>query len=107
MRTIESNQSGQTITMAVGDTIMVRLPENASTGFRWTLLSSGEPACAIIDEQREPPAPATPGAGGRHAWQLQARAAGECDFKLAYRRPWEEGSAPARQFDIHIRVTPQ
>jgi predicted secreted protein len=37
---------------------------------------------------------------------LQAKKAGECELKLAYRRPWEASSDAAREFSIRIRVAP-
>jgi predicted secreted protein len=78
---IDENRNGETIAAAIGDAIEVRLAENATTGFRWKLISPCAPACAITGETRRPAATAAPGAGGEHHWQLQASAAGECEFK--------------------------
>jgi inhibitor of cysteine peptidase len=102
---IDENRNGETIAAAIGDAIEVRLAENATTGFRWKLISPCAPACAITGETRRPAATAAPGAGGEHHWQLQASAAGECEFKAEYRRHWEDATAPAREFAIRIRVS--
>jgi len=105
-RTVEEGDNGQTIEVAIGDTVEVRLPETASTGFRWHVVSSGDPVCAIAADTRVPPGSAKPGAPGVHQWRLEARKAGDGEFKLAYRRFWESGDA-GREFTIRVRVVPK
>src|SRR5215831_1183397 len=102
---IDESRNGETIEVAVGSTIDIHLPENASTGFRWSMTSRGEPSLAVISDERRPPSSPAPGATGEHRWQLRATAAGECDVAIAYRRPWEDDSSQGRRFIVHVRVT--
>jgi len=106
VRTIEESDNGQIFEVAVGDTLEVHLPETATTGFRWHVVSSGDPVCAIAGETRVPPGTTKPGAPGAHQWRLEAHNAGEGEFKLAYRRPWGSGNAE-REFTIRVRVAPK
>jgi inhibitor of cysteine peptidase len=105
MRLLDESDNGQTIELAAGDTIEIVLPETRSTGFRWQTVTAPTPVCAITVETSEPPAAARPGAPGTHRWRLQAKQAGDCELKLAYRRPWEASAHAAREFSIRIRVT--
>jgi len=104
MSIIGEDQDGQTIDAPVGQTIEIRLPENATTGFRWAITSNGEPVLRLLHEDRQPPATAQPGAGGMHQWQWHVQQAGSCDVELAYRRHWEAQTKPARVFKIHVRA---
>ena len=104
-RTVQEGDNGQTIEVAIGDTLEITLPETASTGFRWQVVSSGDPVCAVAADTRAPPGTAKPGAPGAHQWQLEARSAGEGVFKAAYRRSWE--SDAGREFSIRVRVVPK
>ena len=73
---IDESHNGKTVDIAIGDTIEIRLPENASTGFRWNVTSRCESILAMTNDRREPPASSARGAPGQHHWQLQATAAG-------------------------------
>ena len=101
---IDESHNGKTVDIPIGDTIEIRLPENASTGFRWNVTSRCESILAMTSDRREPPASSARGAPGQHQWQLQATAAGECDFELAYQRPWDGDVPPGRSFKLHVRV---
>ena len=105
-RTVTEADNGQTIEVAIGDTLDITLPETASTGFSWQVVSACDPTCAVAADTRTPPGTAKPGAPGAHHWRLEAKRAGEGEFKVAYRRPWESGSAE-REFSIRVRVVPK
>ena len=106
MRNIDETQNGKTVEIAADEEIEIVLSETASTGFRWQATSIVGAACAIVADKSEPPESSKPGAPGLHRWRLQAKKAGECELKLAYRRPWEASSDAAREFSIRIRVAP-
>src|SRR5262249_49840540 len=101
---IDDSYNGKALDIPIGETIDIRLPENASTGFPWTVPSRCASILKMTSNRREPPTSSALGAPGQHHWQLQATAAGQCDFELVYQRPWEGGAAPARRFKLHVRV---
>jgi inhibitor of cysteine peptidase len=102
---VDERADGTEVELAVGQVIEISLPENPTTGFRWHLSSSGEPACALLDDSFEPPTGgASPGQGGRHHWRLQAMHPAQGRVEIASRRPWEDDQAAARRFSLTIRV---
>ncbi len=103
MHAIDDSWNGREITLAEGETLQISLPENPTTGFRWSIESSGEPACSLIDSSFEP-AGGPPGAGGHHRWRFAAVRSGQARIALAYGRPWAHGQAPARTFSVTVRV---
>lgn len=97
--------SGQVVDLALGQVLELRLPENATTGFRWQVRSEPGPGCTIQQDTTEsPPGPPIAGEGGTHVWRLEGVQVGTCQFSLAYVRPWETGRAPASTFELRINV---
>ena len=108
MLQIDASQSGQTVQIAVGEAVELRLAENRMTGFRWTVLRDGAPECRIADAGPErsggPNKHARPGHGSTHVWRISGVQAGTCEVALAYARPWERHSMPAAAFDVRFHV---
>ena len=102
MRMIDESADGTTIGLGVGEAVELRLPENASTGFRWQLREGGAPACRTSEADRGAPAGAPPGQGGTHAWRIEGAQPGIGDLALDFGRPWE--SASVRRFRLRVRV---
>jgi predicted secreted protein len=103
MMPVDEASNGQTVELVVGETLDVHLFENRVTGFRWTIVSSGEPVVDVARDSYEAAA-GPPGRPGTHTWQLRAARPGEGHFELAYRRPWEGEQPPARSFSLVLRV---
>ena len=100
---VDESADGQSLTLAVGESLMVELAENPTTGFRWTLTSDGAPACAASGESYEADQSTGLGRGGRHRWQFQAAQPGRGTIALSHSRPWEPG-APGRTFSLSVTV---
>jgi predicted secreted protein len=100
--TIDQNYSGQTIDLPVGQVIELRLTENPTTGYSWTFLADGTPACLIVANRFERSA-GPPGQGGEHTWQIKGALVGECEIVMQYRRSFQP-AAPARSFSVRVRV---
>lgn len=92
-------QNGQTVTVGAGDTIVVRLPENPSTGFRWEFAG----AVAVSDDFVGGP-PAMPGAGGERVIRFVAPASGMLTIHAELRRAWEKDAAPQSRFEVIVSV---
>ncbi len=60
---------------AVGDSLVIALPENGTTGYQWTVSASGDAVVVDTDEFR-PPESAAPGAAGHRLVTLRATRAG-------------------------------
>ena len=103
MIVIDQNQSGQTIDLPVGQVMELRLAENPTTGYRWTIIANGAPVCLVVSDQFDGPS-GPPGKGGEHRWQIKGAAIGECDIAMKYRRSFEQDTA-ANSFALHVRVT--
>ena len=103
MHQIAQDDNGREVTLAVGEAVELSLPENRTTGFHWELKAKGGPVCELVEDEFEP-ATGPPGKGGVHRWQFRAVRAGSGEIELQYRRHWEENAAPARTYQVSVRV---
>jgi inhibitor of cysteine peptidase len=101
---LTESDAGRSIVASVGDELTVRLPANATTGFRWViseigpLEQLGEP---IYDGPKKP---GLVGAGGVETFRFKAADSGSGELKLEYRRPWEKGAPPEKAWSVKVSV---
>src|SRR5258708_14091643 len=100
---LDENDNEGEIELRVGEECGIRLPENPTTGFRWSLVSNGEPVCVLQSDFFEP-SDRTPGRGGSHYWRFQAAQVGLGNIDLVYRRSFEQQETPARRFTLRVRI---
>ena len=88
------------VSVSVGDAVTLRLPENASTGYVWSV-DAGE-GLSTEDDRMVPDAEAAPGAGGEHVIRLRARLAGTWEVLLRLERAWEPEPAEERRVVVTV-----
>jgi inhibitor of cysteine peptidase len=98
------------VKLAIGESTVVTLEENTSTGYRWSIderASEGRERVGIDDLGHEQGGASGGrpllGAPGLHRWRLTAKAPGRAVVVLVYTRPWEH-AAPARTHRVEIEV---
>ncbi len=92
-----------------GKTYTVRIPSNPSTGYGWTILSSGRPTGArLTGNSMEPPTTAAPegttGRGGWELWTFEGERKGIANVIMGYRRSWEKEKSPAAYHILSLMV---
>jgi inhibitor of cysteine peptidase len=86
---------------SVGDTVVVRLPENATTGYLWSMVELGE-GLDLDEEHSEPSSDAAPGAGGEHLFIFRAVAPGQWQVRLRLARAWEANPLEERHLTVQV-----
>lgn len=104
---VSEANSGGSVTLARDQRLIVRLPSNPSTGYRWSLAQQAagvlEPDGAPTYEQGSTGS-GTASAGGTETWKFVPTRAGEETLRLEYRRLWETDAAPARVVSYKVTV---
>jgi inhibitor of cysteine peptidase len=102
--TIGSSSNGKSLSLKKGDTLVVRLAGNVSTGYSWEIakLPSSLRRLGSGYETRKT-TPPMPGQGGTFVFRFAARP-GHGALRLVYRRPWEKQTPPLKTFTVTIRV---
>jgi len=96
---IDHNADGSTVSLLPGQTLIIRLPENPTTGYRWAVDMSG--GMTLVSDDFSPTG-AGVGAGGTRTLEWTSPALGSQRITLALRRPWEAAEAAIRRFTVTI-----
>ena len=102
---ITEHDAGKTVSIPLHGNLVVQLPSNPTTGYRWQVVKS-EPAF-LQPGSRQGSFEADPGAGlgagGRQTFTYRAIRPGSARLILQYGRPWEAHN-PIRIFTIKAQI---
>lgn len=98
---LDERADGTQVSLRPGDAFAIALPENRSTGYRWSFLSNGAPVLRV-DADTFRPLSVLPGAPGQREWRMRAEAEGDAAVEIAYVRSWQ-AERPARRFTLRVR----
>lgn len=88
-----------------GQTLILTLPSNPTTGYRWTLRDvSAEQLKSLGPEVFSSPQNDLIGGDGTSTWRFEAADSGSGRLYLTYQRPWETDTEPTGLFDCRIEV---
>lgn len=93
--------NGSELSLSDGDTFEVRVPENASTGYQWTVVAVPENV-ELVGDDMVASAPLLPGAQGLHCFRFAARGAPSGRVVLELRRSWERLNEPEDRFEVRV-----
>ena len=101
-QTLNEQDSGRIVGLSVGDMLTVRLNENPTTGYRWSvdtaegleaLPSRFEPGSAV-------------GAAGMREFQFRATRQGSFQVRLKNWRAWEGEASVTGRFAVTVEAKP-
>lgn len=84
-----------------GQRLVLQLPENATTGYRWAVVSSG--ALELVSNTYEIGTGGA-GAGGMRRLEWRAVAPGTSELLLLHRREWEDAGQEIDRFQMTVAV---
>jgi len=99
----DEQRNGEEVDLAAGAEFHVSLAEQPTTGFRWRVVSTGEPACRLCNDSFDADT-SRHGAAGARVLSFETVEPGVGVIELAYRRGWETDATPARHFVLRVRV---
>lgn len=96
----------KSIELKQGQTLILSLPSNPTTGFRWQLFDAAPSVLKALGPEvyRVPEEAGIVGSAGLSTWRFQATLPGQGRLLLQYQRPWEQGVAPALIYDCAVHV---
>jgi len=101
------SDAGRRVTVAAGEEVLLTLPANRATGYRWTVRHSAEPVLRVEGEAeyaQDSTRHRLTGVPGAETFRFTAVEPGQATLRLEYARPWEPGVRPAREFRVRIAV---
>ena len=99
-------QSNCPMQLHTGQNLIVSLPSNPTTGYRWAIQDSAGGVLRSLGPEVYSSSDNGQllGSGGQSTWRFQAFAAGNGRLRLTYQQPWEPEAEPAQSFDCPITV---
>lgn len=91
--------------MHVGETVALRLHENASTGYRWAFDDLDTSTLAVREEKYLDRTRAV-GSGGTIEWLLETKAPGTVHVNVKLLRKWEGDSSIQKRFAVTLNIRP-
>lgn len=97
----------QQIELAVNQELIINLPSNPTTGYRWSIAKQPDFLKVIEADNYQQDTKIDKkmlGVGGQSLWIFKAEQVGIGELNLIYHRPWEKTEAPAEQFICKVTV---
>jgi inhibitor of cysteine peptidase len=92
-----------TVSVPLSEEVVLELQENPSTGYRWTIETTGESVTELASTYAPLPS-AGIGGGGRRIVRFLATRPGTTSIRAALRRPWEQPDRTINQYVVTINV---
>lgn len=98
---LSDTESGAVVGLSPGQKLTVRLPAQMGTGFSWQVRQSGN---LQLESKTTRRTAQSPGGQEEQVFEFTGLSPGKEKLTLEYKRPWELGVAPAKQFEITVDV---
>jgi inhibitor of cysteine peptidase len=104
---LDADSDGKVLSVAVGATLRISLPGNATTGYQWLITDLQGRAVqptGPVDYVPAKKAQGRLGAGGTFISTLRAVAPGQSQLTLSYLRPWEKDKPAEKTYTLGVKV---
>jgi len=100
------NQSECPLQLSTGQNLILTLPSNPTTGYRWAIQDSAGGVLRKVSPEvySNPEDSGLVGNAGQSTWRFQAFTSGTGRLLLTYQQPWAPEVAPVKAFDCAIKV---
>lgn len=104
---IRENDTHLKASLQAGQTLLIRVAGNPTTGYSWENAGISDPAIIALQGEIkfEDPNTSLLGAPGRFLIRISALREGQATLELVYRRSWEKDTPPLKTVSIDIHVS--
>ena len=103
--TVRAQNTGCVVSLKTGDTLIVELDSNPSTGYSWAESHKGDEVVSLQKmEHRKGVQGDAPGAAGKDVWTFAMIRPGRQRLSFQYQRPWEKDVPAAKMVWYSIVV---
>ncbi|MDQ3681308.1 MAG: protease inhibitor I42 family protein [Actinomycetota bacterium] len=101
-QTLSAADNGKTVNVGVGDVIVIRLPENPTTGYRWFLERVDEPLLETEDDSFSLDPNPQIGSGGTRELRFRSKAPGRGAIALKHWQEWSGEQSVTERFALQV-----
>ena len=102
---VSQADQGKTVTLKVGQVLLVLLDGNPSTGYSWEVVKGDSPVLEQVGEADVAPQGNMPGSPARIGLRLRAIREGRQALQLIYHRIWEKDVPPLQTLNLTVEVS--
>jgi inhibitor of cysteine peptidase len=102
---LSQSQSGTAVNVNPGDVVVVRLPENPTSGYRWAIDSVDSTVLELENSEISLPGNASVGGGGQRILRFKAKGPGTTRLLLKNWREWQGDTSIVDRFDATVQVS--
>ncbi|PWB76193.1 MAG: hypothetical protein C3F07_03905 [Anaerolineales bacterium] len=102
--TLSEQDAGKTVELKTGDTLVVSLEGNPTTGFNWIPAAQDPMLLEQAGDAEFIPANDQLGSPGKILLKFNATTKGQTNLHLDYKRSFEENVSPEKTFDVTVIV---
>ena len=103
MLVLSQTDNDRTVSVRVGDMVRISLPENASTGYRWTIERYDDEFLEALPAEAGYTSKSI-GSGGAIAFMFCTRKAGTGKLVLKHWRHWEGDESVTKRFRLQLQI---
>jgi inhibitor of cysteine peptidase len=101
---VGAGDAGKTITLSQGNTLIVTLDGNTTTGYSWLMQTMNPALLKQVGDPTYIPESNQVGASGKISLKFQAIRTGQATLILNYMRSFEKDIAPLKAFEVMVVV---
>lgn len=101
---IVKEDAGKTFKAIQGNTILICLDENRSTGYQWEIDLSDDQVISLEKTDYTPGSKKTIGSGGTRTFHLKAESSGSVKILLRLKNEWKPDDSAIDKFEVTIKV---
>ena len=102
--TLMRADSGKVVETRVGDTLVLHLDENPTTGYRWAMETRDEEVVALQSAVYVHGRSTGVASGGQRSLTFHAKKAGSVTLQLKLWRAWEGDASIVERFGVTLQV---
>jgi len=101
---LTEKDDGKEVEVPVGRQVRIDLPENPTTGYRWSLSDFKSEVLALKSDDYAPGHSSSVGGGGIRQFLFEATSPGKSKLCLKNTRAWEGEEAAVKTFTVTVNV---
>jgi inhibitor of cysteine peptidase len=101
---LTAKDNGKSFSASLGNTIVIKIPENPTTGFRWELEEFDNSALEMQASDFSSKSTILTGSGGEKSFTIKTKQIGQTSISLKLWRDWEGDSSVIERYEVNIEV---
>jgi inhibitor of cysteine peptidase len=101
---VGANANGHMVELEKGQTLLVLLEANPTTGYRWEAVGLDTQILRSMGDPEFEPYSAQVGGPGMEIMRFEAVARGQVTLNIVYHRPWERDVQPLQTYILLVKV---